>query len=190
MNDTCGPEGLVPSLLVFGEVPRRPSGNSVLVDQTERMEVIAMARVEMEAVVAHLRIQNALRNNLPPAATKIATAGMHVLVYREIGRQWVGPALVDLVEGKTVYVKDGRGNVKPFSASAVKEHHPLNEAYEIYFQELAKELKVRHKRLEENTKKTLIAEVLKWSDLRRKDKRFKAAIRNGFGRNENVGCNR
>lgn len=31
MNDTCGPEGLVPSLLVFGVVLCMLSGNSVLV---------------------------------------------------------------------------------------------------------------------------------------------------------------
>lgn len=88
------------------------------------MEVIAMARVEMEAIAANLRIQNALRKKLPPAGTKIVTAGMHGLVYRERGRQWVGPALLDRLRRKTVYVKYDKGNVKTFSASALREYHP------------------------------------------------------------------
>ena len=38
LNDTMGPEGLVPSLLVFGVLPRFPAVNTSLPDKIERMK--------------------------------------------------------------------------------------------------------------------------------------------------------
>ena len=116
MNDTCGPEGIVPSLLVFGAVPRMPFGASDLPEQNERMQAIALARSEIETVVARLRITNALKRKVPPAATTMTTPGSQVLVYREKEKQWVGPVIAKTVDGKAVHIQDHRGNLRPLSS--------------------------------------------------------------------------
>lgn len=45
MNNTMGPEGLVPSLLLFGIVPRFPSVNTALPNQIDWMIALEMAQV-------------------------------------------------------------------------------------------------------------------------------------------------
>lgn len=65
MNDTMGPEFLVPSLLVFGILPRFPSLNTELPNQTDRMIALEMAQVQMASINAKLKVQKALRSKLP-----------------------------------------------------------------------------------------------------------------------------
>lgn len=55
MNDTIGPEGLVPSLLVFRTIPRVSYETIGLPDQEERMGMMQTARDEMERITARLR---------------------------------------------------------------------------------------------------------------------------------------
>ena len=86
MNETLGPEGLVPSLLVFGEYPEinlpgephqtRPSTD-------ERAALAQTARAEMERIMAKLRIQRALRHAVPPAHSQVYDRGDQVLIWRE-----------------------------------------------------------------------------------------------------------
>ena len=70
MNDTLGPEGLVPSALVFGEYPKAytrsetPPPRSTLV---ERASIAKSARKEMEKHMSEMRIKRALKHR-PPAA--------------------------------------------------------------------------------------------------------------------------
>jgi hypothetical protein len=47
VNDTTGPEGLIPSLLVFGIVPRLPIPGQELPNQPERMDALASALAEI-----------------------------------------------------------------------------------------------------------------------------------------------
>ena len=68
INDTMGPEGLVPSLLDFGCVPRLPSGSSELPGQKERMNALQTARREMETITAELRVSKALKSRAPKNA--------------------------------------------------------------------------------------------------------------------------
>ena len=58
INDTMGPNGLVPSLLVFGVLPSFPGPTSNNIPQKERMEALRKAKAEMEAIVAEQRIKN------------------------------------------------------------------------------------------------------------------------------------
>ncbi len=83
MNDTMGPNGLVPSLLVFGMVPRFPAVNSKLPHQVVRMRSLEIARTEMATIVAELRIIEALRSLVSPAARYILAPGAKVRVNRE-----------------------------------------------------------------------------------------------------------
>lgn len=70
MNDTLYPEGLVPSLLVFGVIPSVPGVNKTLPVQTEQMAAIGISRSEMAIITAELRITQAIQAKLP-LATKI-----------------------------------------------------------------------------------------------------------------------
>jgi hypothetical protein len=71
MNDTMGPEGLVPSLLVFGVLPRFPATQTSLPNQKDRMEALSTARSEMETITSESRLAEAMHRNVPPAASGI-----------------------------------------------------------------------------------------------------------------------
>lgn len=66
-NDTLGPDGHVPSRLVYGVDPSFPVVNARLPAQRERMKALETAKKEMATVTAELRIQQALRSKLPRA---------------------------------------------------------------------------------------------------------------------------
>lgn len=61
------PEGLIPSLLVYGVIPSLPVINKTLTDQKERIAAVALAHSKMATVHAELRISRAIRSKLPPA---------------------------------------------------------------------------------------------------------------------------
>jgi hypothetical protein len=65
INDTMGTNGLVPSLLVFGVVPRFPPMIIDLPKQRDRMAAHAAAQMEMSAIVSENRITAALTHNVP-----------------------------------------------------------------------------------------------------------------------------
>lgn len=65
-NDTMGPEGIVPSIFVFGTVPSFPALNRDSVAQTEGMEVLELARAEMCLITVELHIKTAQKSRLPP----------------------------------------------------------------------------------------------------------------------------
>ena len=70
MNDTIGENGLVPSRLVFGIIPRYPILNTDLPNQKERMEAIKLAQSEMNSIIAERRVLAALTKKIPPAADR------------------------------------------------------------------------------------------------------------------------
>lgn len=106
MNDTMNENGLVPSLLVFGIIPRFPIIATELPTQKDRMDVLAPERAEMEAIVSQKRIMTALLNAVPPAADRVYEVGEEVWVYREKKKAWEGPMLVEKVADKIVTVHD------------------------------------------------------------------------------------
>ena len=124
MNDTVGPEGLVPSLLAFGVIPRVSTATSKLPDQAARLSMMQIARDEMESITARLRLKTVLRARLPTATHAILTEGDPVLVWRKKGKasnsSWNGPFQVLKIEGKVITVSDGRGKAREYNASAVK----------------------------------------------------------------------
>jgi len=94
INDTMGPEGLVPSYLVFGTLPSFPAMNTDLPGQKDRMAAVSYARKEMATISAKLRIQHALRSRIPPATEYLIEPGDNVYVFREKLEQWTGPFTV------------------------------------------------------------------------------------------------
>lgn len=107
MNDSMGPEGLVPSLLVFGTIPTFPITESNRPEQAERLAAMAKARDEMAKISAELRIQTALRSRLPPSTRYHLSPGDQVRVYRERSSRWEGPFTITKTREKEVWVTDG-----------------------------------------------------------------------------------
>lgn len=121
MNDTMGENGLVPSRLVFGMIPRFPIINTDLPTQKERMEALKTAQAEMNSIVAERRVVEALTRNIPPAADRVYKLGEEVLVYSEAKREWVGPFEVVHVHGRMITVKNKENSVrKTFNSFQIK----------------------------------------------------------------------
>ena len=87
VNDTAGPDGLVPTLLVFGAYPRLVRESPPLTSTAKRAKAIEKAITTIRKLRAERDIANALiatkglvTNELLPAALPI---GSEVLVYRE-----------------------------------------------------------------------------------------------------------
>ena len=133
MTDTLGPEGLMPSALVFGEFPKirtqgsKPTPRATLLS---RKDVAETARKEMEKHVAKMKINRALNHMVPKAANRSYQPGDKVLVWREevvdsrIG-EWLGPFSVSSFEPekKLVLVQDDKGgSPKPFNVLQVKPY--------------------------------------------------------------------
>ena len=118
INDTMGPEGLVPSYLVFGTIPTFPTMNTNLPSQRDRMEALSYARNEMAAISAKLRIQSALRAKLPPATEYLVYPGDWVYVFRERTKDWNGPYETLRVTGKDIFVEID-GHEKKFNISQI-----------------------------------------------------------------------
>lgn len=134
MNDTLGPEGLVPSALVFGGFPqiRTVSKQSVKrANLASRAKIATAARIERQKHMSKLRGDRALKHQTPAAATMSYKVGDQVLVWRveivdsRIG-EWLGPFTVDAIDEtkKIIYVQDERiGTAKPFNLAQVKRYY-------------------------------------------------------------------
>lgn len=103
MNDNCGPEGLVPSFLVYGIVPRLPAASFELPDQDVRMSMLETARKEMEEIVTRLRLKTVLKRRAPASAYAVLSEGDPVLVWQKLSNEsvpkWTGPFQVLKNEG-------------------------------------------------------------------------------------------
>ena len=129
MNDTLGPDGIVPSALVFGEFPslrtfEGPRENRPTL--VERARIATQARKIMAQEIAKSKLQRALKHNAPDAADRVFEPGQLVLVWREkivnnrIG-EWLGPYQVISMDHHTkIVLVDCDGESKRFSATQVK----------------------------------------------------------------------
>lgn len=83
MNDTIPENGLVPSRLVFGTIPRFPIISTDLRNQKERMEILPKSQKEMNSIIAERRILAALTRNVRPASDRVYRLGDEFLVFSE-----------------------------------------------------------------------------------------------------------
>ena len=127
MNDTMGPEGLVPSMLVFGVLPRMPPRQADLPGHEERMRALRAARAEMCELVAQMKVRIALRSRVPPAASYLITAGDSVYVHNEKTKRWDGPFTVSRTHGKYIWIQRHDGE-KQYS---IDHCLPVNRAQEM-----------------------------------------------------------
>lgn len=71
INETAGPNGLVPTLLVFGVFPRIPLLTAELPSQVQRMNAMASARQEASRPVARSCLRKALRSAPPSGLSNL-----------------------------------------------------------------------------------------------------------------------
>ena len=126
VNDTAGPNGLVPSLLQFGSMPSipqtGPEDERPLPNISECKEALCLARKEYGDLIARHRVQNSLNRKMPSAAHKVYTPGQQVYVYRERKKHWEGPFTVIKVQTpKSVVLDVGRKlKQQPFNVAQIK----------------------------------------------------------------------
>jgi Reverse transcriptase (RNA-dependent DNA polymerase) len=129
MNDCVGPEGLVPSLLVFGVMPRLPDFSTQVPSQIERFKCLFQARREYEQWVCKQQIRTALKRRPPPASSYIFSPGDQVAVYRERVREFKGPYVVTSSNGKDIKIELGESTGPlSFNISQIKPWPLQNDA--------------------------------------------------------------
>ena len=127
MNNTAGPNGLSPTLLVFGIAPRIPENPTDLPSQEERMRALQKAQSEMNKATATARIRTALNRNVPAAADRDIAVGTKVLFYREKTSSWQGPYTVVARNNKSVLLTIN-GDLKRASIDKVRTCESMEDA--------------------------------------------------------------
>jgi len=111
INDSAGPEGLVPILLVFGAYPQMVESNAPSPIIIQCIAAIKKAMAEIQKLQAEWQIADALNIWNRPNADVIhdLPPNSPVLVWREgnTGQSghWDGPFTLLIIEGKTCTVK-------------------------------------------------------------------------------------
>ena len=101
MNNTLGPEGIVPTLLVYGMMPRLLLGVTRLSTptQVQRMKALSVVHSEMEQIVATLRFRTAVCRNLPSSLLDFSVSpGLLVMVCLNDSKFWEGTFELSKIE--------------------------------------------------------------------------------------------
>lgn len=131
LNDTAGPSGLVPTLLVFVSLPRIPFNPQALTGQAEILQAMHMAIREMSRLVYQTRIFTSLHSNVPAVEDRSFKPGDEGLMYREkpFGK-WIGPKIIVDLKDKLLALDSEdrflRGSVENVKLNKEKEF--LNKA--------------------------------------------------------------
>lgn len=111
VNNTIGPEGLCPSLCVFGAIPK-PLRTSIATGQLSRAKAIDAAIEEVQKHHAKKKITLAKKYKGPygKEQTELDNLefGSQVLLYRERAKKWVGPVKFIWKIGETVRTTSNR----------------------------------------------------------------------------------
>ncbi len=180
LNDTLGPEGFVPSSLVFGEYPQMVTPSESRPSRGTNMELARIAnfaRNEMETIMAHIRLKRSLNHTVPPAADRMYEKNDQVLIWREkiianrIG-EWMGPYIVESYnpEKKLVSVIAGdSGRIKEFNVAQVKPYYTPELLVQTFFEELLHRMQYFTSQKEEDFDidyKIFLTEVFDSNDVR------------------------
>jgi hypothetical protein len=121
VNDSAGPEGLTPTLLVFVSLPR-PARKVPAAKQIERAKAVEKARDDIAKEYAERRLNFSLRYRGPYGGEREDLRnlpyGAPLAIYRE-GKGWKGPVKCLAIESDTVTIETKRGR-KLFRSSVVK----------------------------------------------------------------------
>ena len=138
INETRGPKGLVPLLLVFGEMPSyRRLGLGGISDNKTRFNAMLSARREYLLIVNQIRARRTLRMAVPPAADRQYAIGDLVYVWREKEKTYTGPFTVSNVspDNSQITVDDREDpDGGRFSSDCIR---PAPSAEDVLFSEIA-----------------------------------------------------
>ncbi|KAI0996760.1 hypothetical protein K3495_g11422 [Podosphaera aphanis] len=121
VNDSVGPNGLIPTLLVFGAFPRLSQNNAPSLSIIQRATAIKAAMNELSKLKATRQIKDALHQRNGPQISQIhdAPIGSDVLNWRVHLKKWTGPCKFLCVNGETCTVKLPNGPQK-FRSTVIK----------------------------------------------------------------------
>ena len=102
VNDIAGPDGLVPTLLVYGAYPRMTNLDPPAPSIIDRAAAIRKAMTEIAKLQAKQAVNSALNYCNGPNITLVHDLSLNseVLVWRESGN-WTGPYRLLSIEGET-----------------------------------------------------------------------------------------
>jgi transposase InsO family protein len=135
VNDTAGPNGLVPTLLVFGAYPRMTELDPPAPSITVRARAITKAMAEVARLRVDRQIADALRQRNGPQTDQVRHLPLNskVLVWRE-GKGWKGPFALLAVAEETCTVELPSGPalfrstvVKPYLESESENEDKADE---------------------------------------------------------------
>ena len=142
INDTAGPDGLVPTLLVFGAYPRMVELDAPSATVAQRANAIKKAMAEVRKLRAERQVADALNQRNGPRTDGVHDLPLNspVLVWREgnTGQpgHWDGPFTLLSIDGETCVVQLSSGPT-PFRSTVVKpylrtdsDEEPVEEATE------------------------------------------------------------
>ena len=124
INDTAGPDGLVPTLLVFGTYPRLTT-DEIAPSISQRAAAVKRAMKEVSAIHAKRQINDALKARNGPDTLELhdhsMEPGSKIIVWREHEKAWRGPYRLLKMDKETCTIELPSGptqfrstSVKPF----------------------------------------------------------------------------
>ena len=139
INDTAGPNGLVPTLLVFGAYPRVSYDSPPSASIAQRAEAIRKAMKEIKRLQATRQVNDALRMRNGPDTLPVTTLPIQseVIVWREKAENgrpgWTGPYKLLAVDEQTCTIDMPSGptnfrstTVRPYYRGNLEDMPPPN----------------------------------------------------------------
>ncbi|EED20782.1 conserved hypothetical protein [Talaromyces stipitatus ATCC 10500] len=122
VNDTVGPDGLVPTVLVFGAYPCMTYDLPPSALTAKRAQAMRKAMIDLRNTMATRKVNDALKARNGPIVTETLNLapGTDVQVWRE-GKGWTGPHKVISVNDYNVIV-DLPSGVTDFRATSVRRY--------------------------------------------------------------------
>jgi hypothetical protein len=133
VNDTAGPNGLVPTLLVYGALPRMVEYDAPSPTVAQRSAALKKAMAEIQKMRAKRQVTEALKTRNGPSTTEIhdLTINSDVLVWREgnTGQpgSWEGPYKLVAINGEDCVLALPRGNTT-FRSTSIKPFYVPDES--------------------------------------------------------------
>ena len=128
INDSAGPDGLIPTLLVFGAYPRMTESNAPSATVILRATALKRAIEEIKKLRAERQVADALQMRNGPTTTAIHNLPLNspVMVWREgpTGQPgfWSGPYNLLRVDGETCIIQLPHGPIS-FRSTVVKPYY-------------------------------------------------------------------
>ncbi len=116
INSTVGPEGICPTLLVFGAMQNLPlpRDSPGAVPQSDPMKMIHTAKEQYISVIAKMRLRRAEKAFIPRAPPNLLQFGDKSLVYREYSKLWE-PRIFISRDKHSMLVQDPDGEVQLYA---------------------------------------------------------------------------